>query len=304
MGTLEKDGVRGLAQNTDELLFKGTPFKQKDFDIVSPLNILSENLKIEHWQILLDFFKTIDFNNYSGVIITHGTDTLAFTAAFVAHITKGLSMPVVLIANNHPLPDPRANGRQNFIDAVNLILTKKHTGTFVCYGGKVFTGRRIQSWRPFENSYTNFSPVRPFQNVNIAEQGVDAFNDAYADFPFELKRFAGEGLLEDNTKPLYKSLTTIKNHVLILYPYPGIDYERLQIENVDAIIHMTYHSLTYNNDVSILKERCKAKGIPLIVGPTRHGIIATYTSKVDGLIEVPNTSLETLFAMAVVGEFD
>jgi len=277
IGTSEKKGVRALDKTTHDLLFSLSPIKKSGFDIASPLNILSENLKVSDWQILLDYIKTVDFDNYRGVIITHGTDTLAYTAAFIALITKGLKLPIVLVASNHPLTDIRSNGAANFRDAVNLILSKRFLGTFVCFGGEVFEGETIQNWQPFAKTYTRFRSSNHLENNKMIQN--------------------------KSTNLLYKSLITLKSGIVVMHPYPDINYSRINLNQVSVVIRTTYHSFTYSNQIELLKERCKEHNIPLIVAPTKKDTIASYESKVNELIEVPDTSLETVFAMAVCGMF-
>ncbi len=55
---------------------------------------------------------------YDGVIVFHGTDTLAYTAAACAYVVGNSCRPVVFVSANFPLEDPRSNGLDNFHGAV------------------------------------------------------------------------------------------------------------------------------------------------------------------------------------------
>ncbi|MEE1018023.1 MAG: asparaginase domain-containing protein, partial [Acutalibacteraceae bacterium] len=87
-----------------------------EFDSISPINILSENLCISHWQTLYDAVceKLSDDSKYSGIIIAHGSDTLAYTAAAMSFLLCGIKIPVVLIAADRQIDDMRSNGVANF----------------------------------------------------------------------------------------------------------------------------------------------------------------------------------------------
>lgn len=52
-----------------------------EFEVIQPMNILSENLIPSYWITLYDCLDKVEFNAYDGIIITHGSDTLAYTAA-------------------------------------------------------------------------------------------------------------------------------------------------------------------------------------------------------------------------------
>lgn len=50
-----------------------------DFEIQSPYQMLSENNTCENLRKLASFFLSVDYNQYDGIIVTHGTDTLQYT---------------------------------------------------------------------------------------------------------------------------------------------------------------------------------------------------------------------------------
>ncbi len=57
---------------------------QVDFDIIRPYTILSENAEPEHWLKIIRAIQNRDLRAYHGIMITHGTDTLPYTAAALA----------------------------------------------------------------------------------------------------------------------------------------------------------------------------------------------------------------------------
>ncbi|MCK5062419.1 MAG: asparaginase, partial [Candidatus Aenigmarchaeota archaeon] len=62
---------------------------------VDLLNIDSTNMQPKYW---LDLAKTINdnYSKYDGFIITHGTDTMHYTASALSFLLQDLSKPVVL----------------------------------------------------------------------------------------------------------------------------------------------------------------------------------------------------------------
>lgn len=64
--------------------------------IEKPFLIASENMSATHWQKLAESAKNLLNSGSAGVIITHGTDTLHYTAAALSFMLKNLSKPVVL----------------------------------------------------------------------------------------------------------------------------------------------------------------------------------------------------------------
>lgn len=113
----------------DDTIHLDAPFKILDymkfedvkFDCTSPFTILSENMDFVHWQNLIDYISTVDFNAYKGLIVLHGSDTLSFTGALLANVFY--DKPIVLVASDKPVEDKTANGFKNFEMAVRYILS-------------------------------------------------------------------------------------------------------------------------------------------------------------------------------------
>ncbi|MBS5276000.1 MAG: asparaginase [Clostridiales bacterium] len=56
-----------------------------EFECISPFVCLSENMTRELWRRLIDCLNGIDCKKYEGIIILHGSDTLAYTSAIIAN---------------------------------------------------------------------------------------------------------------------------------------------------------------------------------------------------------------------------
>ena len=63
------------------------------FDLFSVLNLHSENVQEKNLYKIVDAIKNTDTDTYDGIILTHGTDTLSFTANYLS-LTLDLPIPV------------------------------------------------------------------------------------------------------------------------------------------------------------------------------------------------------------------
>ncbi len=103
-----------------------------EFETLSPYTILSEQLSATEINKLTEcVFDNID-KGFDGIIVTHGTDTLQYSASALGLMLGECKIPVVLVSANYPLHDKRSNGHINFKTAVDFI-RKKHKGVFVAY---------------------------------------------------------------------------------------------------------------------------------------------------------------------------
>lgn len=78
---------------------------------------------------------------YDGVVVVHGTDTMAYTASALAMILGPLPKPVVLTGSQRPLSDVRTDARQNLIDAA-LVATLPVPEVSIAFGSRAIRGAR------------------------------------------------------------------------------------------------------------------------------------------------------------------
>lgn len=71
---------------------------------------------------ILDFARLIreGSGDCDGVVLVHGTDTMAFTASLLGFLLADLGKPVVLTGSQRPLAYIRSDARSNLVDAVVL----------------------------------------------------------------------------------------------------------------------------------------------------------------------------------------
>ena len=135
IGSTKTDGVISPDKSNSYLLLDlYEKFDRSvDFVCVEPYTILSENLSGENLCLLYDCITANDFEKYDGVIVTHGTDTLQYTSAFLSYLFGLCKIPIVLVSANYPLADKRSNGFYNFRAAVDFVRAKLGKGVFVAY---------------------------------------------------------------------------------------------------------------------------------------------------------------------------
>ncbi len=115
--------------------FRETTDDEIQFDTLAPYTILSENLSAENLNMLIKCVRD-NIDSYDGIIVTHGTDTLQYSAAALALVLGDDCNPIVLVSSNFPLEDKRSNGLPNFIAAVEFIKSGCGSGVFVSYKNK------------------------------------------------------------------------------------------------------------------------------------------------------------------------
>ena len=118
-----------------------------NFDNKLDLEVLSENMSIDIWNKLIQCLREYNFSDYDGIVITHGTDTLGYTANLLAMLYSNIQVPMFLVSSNDSLDSENANGIYNFKGAIDFIKNEGTPGVYVTYADKdkikVFYGSRI-----------------------------------------------------------------------------------------------------------------------------------------------------------------
>ena len=104
-----------------------------EFDEFRPLDILSENVQFTDLDAMAACLRAVNKKKYDGVIMTHGTDTLCFTAGLFSQIFCDIEIPVVFVSALHPLNDARSKGVENFAGAVDFIEHEQLGGVYVSF---------------------------------------------------------------------------------------------------------------------------------------------------------------------------
>tara|TARA_Y100000034_G_scaffold116081_1_gene153968 strand:+ start:546 stop:1772 length:1227 start_codon:yes stop_codon:yes gene_type:complete len=123
-------GAVSSSFSPEDLLDKYPELKESAYiDSKLVFNILSENITFKHFNQLA---KEIEKINAKGVIITHGTDTLAYTASALSFALENLSIPVILVASQRSSDRPSSDAFLNLKLAIKFILETDFKDVGIC----------------------------------------------------------------------------------------------------------------------------------------------------------------------------
>ena len=115
----------------------------------------STNLRPEHW---LGIARTIreNYEKYDGFVISHGTDTMAYTAAALSYLIQNSPKPIVLTGAQKPIWFDGIDSKRNLTDAF-LYACRGGGGVQIVFNGKVILGTRAR--KTYSKSFQAFSSV-------------------------------------------------------------------------------------------------------------------------------------------------
>lgn len=146
------DFERTLKEQVPEL----SRIAQVKFEVFS--NLDSSDMRPELWSKLAERIH-VRLPEVDGVVVTHGTDTMAWTASALSFMLRGLRKPVVLTGSQRPLGEVRTDARLNLIDAVTAATTGP-AEVCICFDSHLYRGNRTRKLKI--NDYDAFdSPNHP-----------------------------------------------------------------------------------------------------------------------------------------------
>jgi L-asparaginase len=272
-----------------QLFAQQDPHPDIQFHCRQPVQILSENLAPCIWQTLITAIEAEQLDNYAGIIITHGTDTLAYTACALSFYFHALNIPLLLVSSDYPLDDARANGLDNFRCAIAYIRQNLATGIFVPYRNQQQTMQLHQG-------------IRLTCSLQLSSDFYSVQNKSF--MQFANGEFTECNPLQPISTALLKAQFSAR--ILMIKPYPNLDYRCFNLHGIDAVLHDLYHSGTacvttqwgeQHSLISFIK-KCRAENIPVYLAPAVYSADAYQSTREliqQGAVILWNMSIEAAY---------
>lgn len=219
----------------EHILDKVPELKQFDFGIdtisFDPI-IDSSNMTPEIWIRLVEIIES-NYHEYSGFVILHGTDTMAYTASALSFMLHNLEKPVVFTGSQLPMGMIRTDGKENLITAIEIAADRKDNmaqvpEVCVFFQDKLYRGNRTTKYNA-----ENFRAFRSDNYPPLAEIGLHIKYN----YPFIRYR---------TMKEVFFVSKKMDNRVALLKIFPGISESMVraifEIEGVRAVVMETFGS--------------------------------------------------------------
>lgn len=111
-----------------------------DIEYKAILNLDSSNIQPEEWKTIAQHvFEALP--QYDGIVITHGTDTMAYTASMITFMLQNLDKPVVFTGSQIPIGLPLSDAQSNLATALAAI-DHNVKGVTIAFNHKLMRGCR------------------------------------------------------------------------------------------------------------------------------------------------------------------
>lgn len=185
-------------------------------DCISLFSIDSTNITPAHWVAVARTIRE-NYSRYDGFVISHGTDTMAYTAAALSYLVQGADKPIILTGAQKPINYDSTDSKLNLMDAFVCACSEKLCGVCIVFSGRVILGTRAR--KTCSKSYAAFS------SINYPDLAILHDHRLMSYIQPEKRAFPA----------FYDS---IDDRVGLIKMIPGIDFELLEfmLSKKDALI--------------------------------------------------------------------
>lgn len=186
-------------------------------DIENLYQLDSSNIQPEEWQGMARAVAR-HYREYDGIVMTHGTDTMGYTASVLSFMLRNIPIPVVLTGSQLPIQHPLTDAIENLRCAFAMAESGK-AGVFVAFNRKIILGTRA---------------------VKVRTTGFDAFesvNSPYAATVNSIGLALNESVL---LKPqgAFQLQDSLCDRVILIKLTPGLNPEIF-----DMLLQMRYQGI-------------------------------------------------------------
>ena len=225
-------GGQGLEPRRSEVMELALDQLRGFYDItVEDLMCLdSSNITPGEWQLIARrIFE--DRTGYDGIVVSHGTDTMAYTASAVTFMLPDIDLPVVFTGSQLPLADMLSDGPANLRTAFAMAASA-HPGVFLAFDRKVMLGCRAVKVRA--SGFSAFESVNARYAAQVTNRGL-VVDEAVLPHPKGEARLLPELSQEIFLLKLTPGLNPAVFDVLAAMGYKGIVIEAFGLGGVNVL---------------------------------------------------------------------
>ena len=139
-----------------------------DITVQDVMCLDSSNITPEEWQLIARHI----FENragFDGIVVSHGTDTMAYSASAATFMLPDIDLPVVFTGSQLPLADMLSDGPDNLRTAFAMAASG-HSGVFLAFDRKVMLGCRAVKVRA--SGFSAFESVNARYAAQVSNRGL------------------------------------------------------------------------------------------------------------------------------------
>lgn len=198
------------------------------------------------------------YDQFSGFVILHGTDTMAYTASALSFMLKGLRKPVILTGSQLPIGDIRTDAKENLLTSLYYAAYYENDEPVIQEVALYFEYKLLRGNRCTKMSAENFDAFKTYNYPILGESGVN----------LEINRPA---LFRPSKEESFHVDTHLSRGVFLVWIFPGMHIGEveslLETTEIKVLLLCVFGSGTFFSDpkAEVILKRVCSKGIKIVV---------------------------------------
>lgn len=163
----------------------------------------STNIGPQHWLGIAHAIVAA-YDDYDAFVVTHGTDTMAYSAAALSYLVQGSVKPIVFTGSQLPMSDVFTDAKTNLFHSLLYAVDDESHDVALVFGGIAIAGTRASKRRTISS--------RAFESVNFPELAT-----------FCQGSVVRSGALPQTAPKAMRTFDALNDRVVVLKLVPGCD---------------------------------------------------------------------------------
>jgi glutamyl-tRNA(Gln) amidotransferase subunit D len=217
--------------------------KNLSVDVYPALEKMSEDMAPTDWLIIIQTIQRLISEGYKSIIVTHGTDTMAYTAAAIALYfnNNNENVKICLTGSFYPLEHPESDARTNLEAALEVVVSEKfNSGVYVAFRLNravvcIYHGLEIS---PISYDSSTFGAMYGKVAAIYSNGRIEDIQPRYVDFA------------ANSDFPSNNRLRVVGQYIYQMLSYPGLNLSIFTTPRTEKrlIIIDAYHSGTASSE--------------------------------------------------------
>jgi glutamyl-tRNA(Gln) amidotransferase subunit D len=187
--------------------------------------MLSEDMEPEHWQEIAEKIHEVK-DNYDGIVLGHGTDTMSWTGAALSLMLQNLDTGIMIVGSQRSSDRPSTDAKMNMYCATKFLTETEFKGLGVCMH------------QTSNDTTCNILPPQKVRKMHTSKR--NAFKTINSEKIGSVNYQTGEITKNQTQKPEnYQKKTKLDKNVGVLKIRPGMNSEEIEFliqQNYNGVV--------------------------------------------------------------------
>ena len=217
----------------------------------------SSDVGPEHWTRIAELIKD-NYDEYSGFLILHGTDTMAYTASALSFMLKGLRKPVILTGSQLPIGDIRTDAKENLLTSLYYASFYEDNEAVIQEVALYFEYKLLRGNRSMKASAENFDAFKSPNFPILGQSGVKLEADRNC-------------LFRPEKDEIFEIDTYVSKRVFLIWIFPGMNLNQLETfiktSSIKVLILRVFGSGTIftNSHTEVILQNIRSLGVEIVI---------------------------------------